>query len=68
MTRPPRIELPQTRLRREWRSRVARTLPTQDIVVTRLGVPVAVAVSTARFRELDALRARLARLLADEDG
>ena len=59
----PRIQVPQARVRREWRSIVRRVLSGTDVEVTRLGAVIVVVVHPALLAEQERLTKELAALL-----
>lgn len=58
----PVISIPQTRVRREFRSISRRDLPRADVQVTRCGAPAVMLVSPERLAELDELKRQLTLL------
>ena len=59
----PRIQIPQARVRREWRSIVRRVLTGADVEVTCLGAVIAVVVHPALLAGHERLTKALAALL-----
>lgn len=58
----PLHRIPQSRVRREWRSIVRRDLPGADIQVTRCGAVTLVIISPSRLAELAEAGKQLAPL------
>ena len=50
------VRIPQSRARRELRSLMLHTVPVANVVVTRLGEPIAVIVSARWIHQIDELR------------